>query len=505
MPPTFGEDLYGITREDELFATPLGQSMPLIDLPEPQVEEGVSYPFMLSSAPSATMEDYSSVSDGLFTPIGGYGATEKQGTFATPTFDLDFAEDPYSQFVRDQIRESEDLTKTYNDQMESISDKRMGLINAAETDWSSLGAALFGAAGALAAGGNAGDIAGGAAATGMTHYNNLESQTKEKQAILEKEYNTSLANVKAEQNRSRSLQNVSAAHNARLDSLKQQGKLIGTDENKQLTASKAKPINEDYAKSVQASQIEKPVLEAINRFPATVKPLFKNASDYAAKKETGMPLTKVDTGYQTFLAGINKIEQANRNGSQRTPADDILYQEGQTMMAEGRKNLAEVGQAITDSEWTRFISPYLEQEGIREAAGPFFSWGKYTDQILRSTDGKMKIAGLKNGMEDARARLFLSKGALIPGYDYRRLKQDDLGAMNPDELSAQAAFAPNFQGAFKQWFPDSPFNQGGSLTYEVPQGALPVEPPSSPATSKFTREQIEAKKEELRKARGIGK
>lgn len=495
MPPTFPYSMseYGLPEEDLLF-TPMRQ-------PEPANYGG----------------------ELLFSPVGSTYETlalsqEPQGTFATETFDTDYINDPLMGVLQDQIKQSEDMNLKYSSQLDEISDRTKNLTNSAEQDWSTLGAALFGALGAGLAGGNAGQVAGSAADVGATHYNNLEAQEKTKIALSEREYQATLQEQRLESSRTQGLRNALAQTASKLTVAGAKGDIVGTDANNvrqqqkvDLKGAGGKPLNESFDKSVDLQEI-KPVQDFVSKLPPNLKPLppelgGASASAYASKKETGTPMTKVESGYLLYLDGIDKVIKSKQNGSQWNDQDKLLYEEGQRNMAEGRKNMAEVGQAITDSEWTRNIAPYLAQD-LRDVASPTFSWGRAVDEMVRKKDGMAQLQKFKDGMEQARAKHYLAKSVILPNFDYSRLSPYALNGMDPQALTNWSRDGLNFSQAMDLWFADSKAYENripSAAEASGSAGAPPAPTPTAtPTTGGFTKEQIEAKKAELR-ARGAGK
>jgi hypothetical protein len=492
MPPTFPYSMneYGLPEEELLF-TPIQQA-------EPAAAYGGEI---------------------LFSPVGSTYDTlglsqEPQGTFATPTFDTDFNDDPLMGVLKDQIRQSEEMNLKYSSQLDEISDRSKNLTNSAEQDWSTLGASLFGALGAGLAGGNAGQIAGSAADVGTTHYNNLEAQEKTKIALSEREYGATLQEQRLETQRTQALRNALAQTASKLSVAQAKGDVIGTQENNakqeqkvELKAAGAsKPLNEAYAKSVDLQE-QKSVDEFVNKLPPNMKPFppergGASASAYANKKETGTPMTKVEGGYLLYLDGIDKVIHSKRNGSQWNDQDKLVYEEGQRNMAEGRKQMAEVGQAITDSEWTRNIAPYLSQE-LRDFASPTFSWGRAVDDIVRKKDGMAQLEKFKDGMEQARAKHYLTKKVILPNFDYNRLSPYALNGLDPQELTNWSRDGLTFEQAKELWFADSlayknKIPSSAEVTADAPKVAGPTPTPTAVTASSGRTPEQEARFQKIK-------
>lgn len=470
-------------------------------------------PYGLISSVVAPQEDYSIATEQLYTPIS-LSTPEPEGTFATPTFDTDYQDDPFAKLLTEQIKESSDLSNAYSEELKDISDRQSKLTNSAENDWSTLGAALIGGIGGALAGGSMADIAGGAAAVGTTHYNNLEAQEKTKMALLEKDANRVFAEQKAEQGRGRALTSTQAQHAARMSMAQAQGKVIGTQENEAARKAKVedrkeieanKPTNDAYAKDVEA-RIEGKVLKTINNFPPGTKPLpGVNAQAYADAKQVGTPIVKVEQGYQTYLAGLEKVKQVAAKGSQMTKLDFEIYRQGAAMMADGRKNMAEVGQAITDSEWARNIAPYLTQKGI-DIFSPTFDLKKAMDIMVHDRNMITEIAELDKGMSQSRARYFLDRGVVLPNFDYSTLSDQERRYMSAEALNQQSVNGLDFQQQALKWFPNGAYSNTEITGQQIPAtGTAPTPTPTvTPPTEQFTAEQrakIDAYKEEQRKLR----
>lgn len=453
-------------------------------------------PYGLISSVTQPTEDYSTAMEQLYTPIST-ALPEPEGTFNTPTFSLDAASDPFSKLLNEQIKESSLISDSYSEKLAEISDRQSKLTNSAENDWSTLGAALVGGIGGLLAGGTAAEIAGGAASVGTTHYNNLEAQEKQKQALLTQDANRLLTEQKIEQSRTGQLRNTQAQAAARLASLQAQGKVVSDpDYQKRLdaeTAKKkeindAKPQNDAYADSVADTRMSK-VTKIINMFPAGAKPLpGTNAVNYADAKETGTPTSKVEGGYQDYLEGIRMIRSVIAKGSQMTDNDLNTYRNGTALMAGGRKSMAEVGQAITDSEWSRFIAPYLTQKGF-DVFSPTFDIKLALDTLVHDRDTPKMLDSLDKAMRESRARYYLGKagGGVLPDFDYTTLSPTVLRGKDPQQLNFAAQNNPDFQTQAQKWFGDTKLGQTEMVPTGPPGGVAPT--PTVPPTQELTREQ----------------
>lgn len=434
-------------------------------------------PYGLISSVTQPTEDYSTAMEQLYTPISA-ALPEPEGTFNTPTFSLDSASDPFSKLLNEQIKESSLISDSYSEKLAEISDRQSKLTNSAENDWSTLGAALVGGIGGLLAGGSAAEIAGGAAAVGTTHYNNLEAQEKQKQALLTQDANRLLTEQKIEQSRTGQLRNTQAQAAARLTALQMKGDAIGTPENAQKQEQKKelkaigseKPTNDAYAEG-QYIQQRKPILENISETP-NMKPLPGNGilgsappSTYMNKRKTGTPMSKMENGYTAYLDGLTRARTEAQKGSQM---NINVYREAVQAMSRGAKDLAEIGQAVTDSEFSRYVAPLLPPNEKFDIFSPNFDLAAYLDQKANSRNLPDMFNVLEKGMAAQRAKFFLTQGRVISDYDYSQLTPTALSGLKVEDLNRQSTSGPTFMEIGGQWFPNNPIDAEGRAGAQAP-------------------------------------
>lgn len=160
-------------------------------------------------------------------------------------------------------------------------------------------------------------------------------------------------------------------------------------------------------------------------------------------------------------------------------------------MADGRRQMAEVGQAITDSEWSKGIAPYLHTVGVTDVTDPFYSFVQSLDKVIVKTDGVTRLKQLQDEMEKSRANFYLTRNGVVDQFDYSRLGKESLGSLNPEQLTAQSFGGKTLREQMNtpEWFGDSAF---GSNAVPVPSYTPPA------GNSKFSEQDLQRKMEEIK-------
>lgn len=405
----------------------------------------------------------------LFTPMGGQSSyddsllfsapmsvnPEPTGTFATPTFDTDYSDDPFSALIKSQIADSEDLSKGYSDSLLDITDRQGKLVNSAENDWSTIGAALFGAAGAAFAGGSMSDITGGATTVGTTHYNNLEAQEKTKQALLEREATRVAADQRGEQSRASQLRAIEARNAAQQSMAEKKGQIVDTAAYD--TAQEDKKELKEAGKDVssKAGWLEaknKEMALKVKQVAAIVPPGVKLDPERTVDQLSNQSLKdlpRAEQGYREMLEGLQQIQGVLAKGSQKTAEDEVIFRDGANRMRTGRLKAAEVGQAITNSEWAKNVAPWLIVDQS-EMFGPDWEVRTFMDRMTSGVDNSVLAAQINKTLEEGRASALYSRGLLLPGFDYNRLAKTSLLNQSPELLNMTAEQRPSVQEEINQ-------------------------------------------------------